>query len=150
VAPLFSQAGCHVTPYRGRGVGLTTKGGYYLVLIDNGQIAIVKPPGTVVDQSPVSGVEITTPALQRRVGTATFVRMNGRHWAIDFYYAAQAERFNSGGPGRKASVFFGFQWLASARLARQLNRAFVAALLDQGAVDRRSGATPASLPAGPG
>jgi hypothetical protein len=150
VAPRFSQPGCHVTPVRGGGVGFAPKGGYCLVMIDDGQLVIVQPPDTVVDGGPVSGVELTTPALQRRVGTATFVRMNGHQWAIDFYYAAQAERLRSGGLGRKISVVFGFGWLASARLARQLNRQFIAALLEQGAAGRRSAATPTSLPASPG
>ena len=149
MAPRFSQAGCHVTPVRG-GVGFAPKSGYCLVLIDDGRLAIVQPPGTLVDGAPVSGVELTTPALQRRVGTATFVRMNGHQWAIDFYYAAQAERLRSGGTGRTISVFFGFGWLASARLARQLNRRFVGALVEQGAAGRRSGAAPASLPASRG
>jgi hypothetical protein len=144
VPPPFSQPGCHVTPYRGGGVARAAGGASCLVLIDDAQLAIVQPPDTMVDRSPVSGVELTTPALQRRVGSSTFVRMNGHQWAIDFYYSAQAERLRAGGLARKMSVFFGFQWLASGRLARQRNREFVAALLDQGAVDRRSGATTAS------
>jgi hypothetical protein len=138
VAPLFRQS-CHVTRYRGGGVVFAPGGASCLVLIDDGKLAIIQPPGNVVEAGPVSAVELTTtPALYRRPGSSTFVLVNGRAWAVDFYHAAAAARFRSGGPGTKALIFLGVQWLATGRRARELNREFVAALLSLGAADRRS------------
>jgi hypothetical protein len=85
-----------------------------VVRIAGGECLLVQAPDTLIDHAPVARVEIGAgPALARALGAAAFVTMNQNQWAIDFGFSG------------------------SFRRARELNRNLVAALLSQGAIDRR-------------
>lgn len=81
--------------------------------------------GTVLDRAPVTQVQIDTPALQRRMGASTFVRMNDHRWAIDFGMIGQFDRAQRRGP------------FAKMKYARARNREFTGLLLREGATSLR-------------
>lgn len=138
--PLFSQRFCSVVPYQAGGALVAgRKLPSCLVQVTDGELVIIVS-NEVVDRAPVAGVQLDTPALQRKVGGGTFVRMNGNQWAIDFGRCGMAELFSSGGAGTKLRMAFGGGTIKTIKRARELNREFTAALLREGATSLRSGA----------
>jgi hypothetical protein len=117
---LFYQRYCTVVPYQAGGA-LTAGGkkGCNVVIV-HGEL-VIDGGSEVIDRAPVSQVQIDTPALQRKVGASTFVRMNGSKWAIDFGLIGQFDRSRRRGP------------FAKIKYARQRNREFTGLLLREGA-----------------
>lgn len=137
MAPLFSQRFCSVVPYRADGVLVAGRKMHgCLVQILDGDLFIIAG-NHLVDRAPVSSVQLDTPALQRKVGGGTLLRMNGNQWAIDFGNVGTAEIISGGGAWRKVRVAFGAGTFKNVKRARQVNREFVAALLGEGAANLR-------------
>jgi hypothetical protein len=72
------------------------------------------------------------------VGEATFLHMNGNQWCIDFGNVPRTELARSGHLV-KAAVTAGSP--GQLRTVRELNRAFAAALVSEGVIDRRKHAS---------
>jgi hypothetical protein len=148
MAPQFSQQFCSVAPYTAGGALVAgRKRQSCLVQVTDGELVIIEAPSSLVDRAPVSTVELDTPALQQKVGAATFVLMNGHQWAIDFGRVGMTEYAKSGGVMRKVGVAFGAGTVRGMRRAREVNKQFVATMLSEGATNRRSPGTPPDSPA---
>jgi hypothetical protein len=126
----FSQRGCTVVAYQAGGalVAGRRKNGC-LVEVADGVLTLQDASGELVDHGPVVDITIATPALQRKVGGATFVEMNDRKWSIDFGFSYQAER--SGSKSTLGLMLGGS--LKAMKFARKRNQEFVAILTREGA-----------------
>jgi hypothetical protein len=126
LAPSFQER-CSVVKYTAGGALVAGRKRYAcLAFVDESELLIIDAGQSMIDRAPLSAIELDTPALQRAVGEATFVRMNGNRWTLDFGFAAKPKRI--GLPGLVKTM----------RTAKEINRRFRSALLAGGAVDRRS------------
>lgn len=141
----FSQQYCSVVPYQAGGALVAgRKRQSCLVRVRDGELIIIEAPADLVDVAPVTTIEIDTPALQRKLGTAVFVKMNSNRWAIDFGLVGQREAYRRGGPRRFLAIF-GIGSPKAIGRSRQLTRDFVAVLLSEGATDPRAKGSRPSL-----
>lgn len=140
MAPVFSQPFCSVVPTKAGGkLNAGPKRFPCLVQVGDGELVIAEGQQALIDRSPVSAVELVDgPWLQRKVGEATFLHMNGHQWCIDFGNVPSTELARSGHV-IKAAVTAGTP--GQLRTARELNSAFAAALVSEGVIDRRKHAT---------
>jgi hypothetical protein len=123
--PLFFQPYCTVVPYQAGGALVAGSKRGCAVIITDGEL-MIDGGALVSDRAPISGVQIDTPALQRKVGASTFVQMNGHKWAIDFGMIGQLDRSERRGPLKKI------------KFARERNREFADLLVREGATTLRS------------
>ena len=101
----------------------------FMVVVRDTLLTVIQAPATPVMQVPASSIQIATPKLQRRLGTVTTLRIGEQFWGFDFTAVYQAEKgvsfmrqmFSLGSPRK------------STRLAREINKRFVAALVESGA-----------------
>lgn len=132
---------CTVVAYMAGGALIAGRKRYGQALIGDGQLVLTDLAGSTIDAAPLSSVEVDTPAFQRMVGEATFVRMNGNRWTLDFGRPAVAKVVRSRGAAARVLIIFGIGVVKGLRLARVTNRQFREMLLEDGAVDRRSRST---------
>lgn len=143
----FSQQFCTVVPVSERGLVAGSRVTPCLVKVDDGELAIIAAPATLIARVPVSGLEVCTPALMRKIGTGTAVRIEGAMVGVtfDMVYARQKAHAarQDGGPAfaaRLATRMVSIATFADARHGfrhgRQLARDFKAALLAAGAIDK--------------
>lgn len=124
MTPLFYQPYCTAVPYQAGGALVAGRKTGCAAVIADGEL-VLDGGGTVLDRAPVTQVQIDTPALQRRMGASTFVRMNDHRWAIDFGMIGQFDRAQRRGP------------FAKMKYARARNREFTGLLLREGATSLR-------------
>lgn len=90
----------------------------------NGFLVVTEEPGVQVFAVPASSVQIITPRLQQRIGGGSVLQVAGKSWSVQFDRVHQAEARGLGVSPRRALG-----------RARELNQAFVAALVAAGASD---------------
>ena len=95
--PLFTQNYCTLVPYQAGGALVAGRKQGCSVVIMDGDLIILSGPD-VVDRAPLAAVQIDTPAVQRKLGASTFVRMNDHRWTIDFGYTGKLDRPPRRGP----------------------------------------------------
>jgi hypothetical protein len=135
MAPVFAQPFCIVTQVKGGGLAAGPKHLSCLAQVGDGELVIIEPPAQIVDRAPVTAVEVFDgPWLQRKVGVATYLRMNGRQWCVDFSSVSTGQKMRSG-EVLNAVVTAGGP--ASFRTGKEASRAFAEALVSQGAIDQR-------------
>jgi hypothetical protein len=134
----FSQQFCSVVPVKAGGnLNAGPKRFPCLVQVGDGELVITEGAQTLIDRAQVGAVELLDgPWLQRKVGEGTFLRMNGREYAVDFGQVSSTElaRTGPGGVLKAAATAGGPK---SLRTARELSKAFAEALVSQGVIDRR-------------
>jgi hypothetical protein len=145
VSEVFRQEFCSVVPCTAGGriiAGQRVRN--CVVQVKDGELVLGQVPGILVAQAPVAQVQIVTPPTLRKIGTAVVVRLDdGELLAVEFdgVYRRQQQR---GKPRGFLREVFSLDTLTtigkSTRLGRQLSRAFAAALVMAGAMDK-SGAT---------
>jgi hypothetical protein len=140
MALAFAQPFCSVVPTKAGGkLNAGPKRFPCLVQVGDGELLMAEGQQALIDRSPVSAVELVDgPWLQRKVGEATFLHMNGRQWCIDFGGVPSTELAQSGHVLR-AAVTAGSP--GQLRTARALNEAFATALVSEGVIDRRKHAS---------
>ena len=84
--------------------------------ISEGQLLLTDLAGSSIDAAPLSSIEVDTPAVQRMVGEATFVRMNGNRWTVDFGRPAVGKVAASRGVVGRFLIIFGFGVVKGLRL----------------------------------
>lgn len=143
----FSQQFCTVMPVSEKGLVAGSRITPCLVTVDDGELTITAAPATLIARVPVSGLEICTPALMRKIGTGTAVRIEGAMVGVtfDMVYARQKAHAarEKGGPAfaarlarRMVSVATFADGRHGFRHGRQLARDFKVALLGAGAIDK--------------
>lgn len=131
-APLFTQRFCSVAP---ASPGESPRGPGFTVRVSGGWLLIAGAPAQPLFQVPAWHVEIATPRQQRRTGCGSIMRIGGELWSVDFGEVFRAEAAESGpARGLAARLAFGAP-RRSARLARELNARFTAAMLAAGAAE---------------
>jgi hypothetical protein len=100
----------------------------FLVIVRDSALIVIQAPATPVMQVPAYSIQIATPKLQRRLGTVTTLRIGEQHWGFDFTAIYQAER----GFGFLRRVFSFGSIRRSTSRAREINKRFVAALIESG------------------
>ena len=123
--PLFTQNYCTLVPYQAGGALVAGRKQGCSVVIMDGDLIILSGPD-VVDRAPIAAVQIDTPAVQRKLGASTFVRMNDHRWTIDFGYTGKLDR-----PPRRGPI-------AAMKFARARNQQFNDLLRQGGAAQLRS------------
>lgn len=108
-----------------------------LIQVADGELVIIEAPRRLADHAPVAAIEIDTPAVARKLGGATFVRMNGNRWAIDFGRVGLTESIRSGGIRAMLWVACGGGAIKALKRGRSLDREFRSLLQHEGAADRR-------------
>jgi hypothetical protein len=147
VSEAFSQQFCTIVPVSERGLVAGSRVTPCLVKVDDGELTITAAPATLIARVPVSGLEICTPALMRKIGTGTAVRIEGAMVGVtfDMVHARQKARAArpEGGPAFAARLARRVVAIATFadgrhgfRHGRQLAREFKAALLAAGALDK--------------
>jgi hypothetical protein len=124
---LFTQNYCTLVPYQAGGALVAGRKQGCSVVIMDGELIILSGQD-VVDRAPVAAVQIDTPAVQRKLGASTFVRMNDHRWTIDFGRTGQLDRPPKRGP------------IAAMKFARARNREFTRLLVREGAPQVRGSA----------
>jgi hypothetical protein len=104
----------------------------FMVIVRDSLLTVIQAPATTVMRIPAAEIQITTPKLQRKLGTVTTLRIGEQLWGFDFTAVYQAER----GVGFVRQIFTLGSIRKSARLAREINKRFVAALVESGATQR--------------
>ena len=138
MAPLFQER-CSVVKYTAGGALVAGLKRYdCLAIVDESQLVIADADQSTIDRAPLSTVELDTPAFQRKVGEATFVRMKGNRWTLDFGFPARAQVARTKGMFGRVLMRFGFGLVETMRTAREINLRFRSALTEGGALDRRS------------
>ena len=143
----FSQQFCTVVPVSEKGLVAGSRVTPCLVKVDDAELTIIAAPATLIARVPVCGLEICTPALMRKIGTGTAVRIEGAMVGItfDMVYTRQKDRGarQEGGPALAARLALRVVSIATFadgrhgfRHGRQLAREFKAALLAAGAIDK--------------
>jgi hypothetical protein len=122
--PLFSQNYCTLVAYQAGGALVAGRKQACSVALADGELIIVGEQGEV-DRAPVASVQIDTPAVQRKLGASTFVRMNDHRWTIDFGLTGRLDR-----PPRRGSI-------AAMKFARARNQEFNDLLRQGGAARPR-------------
>ena len=123
--PLFTQNYCTLVPYQAGGALVAGRKQGCSVVIMDGDLIILSGPD-VVDRAPLAAVQIDTPAVQRKLGASTFVRMNDHRWTIDFGYTGKLDR-----PPRRGPI-------AAMKFSRARNQEFNDLLRQGGAAQLRS------------
>jgi hypothetical protein len=134
----FSQQFCSVVPVKAGGnLNAGPKRFPCLVQVGGGELVIIEAPRTLIDRARVPEVELLDgPWLQRKVGEATFLRVNGHEYCVDFGQVASTELARTGPGGIvKAAITAGGP--KSLHTAQALRTAFAEALVSQGVIDRR-------------
>lgn len=143
--PVFSRPYCKVAPL--------TAGGWLvagsrrfpcLVQIVDGELVITEAPETLIDRAQVSAVELLDARAGRNAGDCTVLRLNSDSWCIDFSSGVIAEMARSVIGLVKLVLVIGV--IQAVRRGRKLNREFGAALVSQGVIDRRKGASHGTEP----
>jgi len=101
----------------------------FMVVVRDALLTVLQAPASPVMRVPVASVQIATPKLQRRLGTVTTLRIGDQFWGFDFTAVYQAEK----GVSFMRQVFSLGSPRKSTRLAREINKRFVGALLESGA-----------------
>lgn len=104
----------------------------FMVVVRDALLTVIQAPATPVMRVPVSSIQIATPKLQRRLGTVTTLRIDDQLWGFDFTAVYQAEK----GVGFMRHMFSLGSPRKSTRLAREINKRFVAALVESGATQQ--------------
>jgi hypothetical protein len=98
------------------------------VQVADGDLILEDGSGGVIDQAPVAAIIISTPRVQRALGGATFVQMNGHKWSIDFGFAYQADKSGL----KSTAVLMLNGGLKAAKFARRRSREFGEVLAQEG------------------
>lgn len=127
---LFKQQYCRVNRQMAGGRLQAGQGlAMFMVIVRDSLLTVIQAPATPVMQIPASGIQIATPKLQRKLGTVTTLRIGEQLWGFDFTAVYQAER----GVGFMRQMFSLGSIRKSTRRAREINKRFVAALVESGA-----------------